>query len=130
MTKRLQHLVLTSSGRLGLVTLPWELHHYQAAVGGLIDYVGDDTHSMFINDEGKLEGLPRNTVASLYAHSQGWIDVTDHICGNVVFIGPPDHVGDTTEMSSDLMTDLLLNIPNLIGIAMAGLYEQKARARR
>ena len=60
------------------------LEQLQKAVGGYIEIVNvDDDKILIINEEGKLEDLPVNTMAtSLYQQVHGPIDV---IVGNVVF---------------------------------------------
>ena len=50
----------------------FSLEELQAFVGGWIEHVGlEDGRSMWINEEGKLEGLPWNIAASLLADLPG-----------------------------------------------------------
>jgi hypothetical protein len=59
----------------------YTLQEMQAAVGGYIEIVrlGSGRYLMVINEEGKLQGLPRNRLASiLYANAN------DHIVGNAL----------------------------------------------
>lgn len=78
-------------------------------VGGYVEAVrldddreGDETNIgsalMWLNEEGKLEGLPLNRLATDLAHAFRSIFPNDHIVGNVVFTGLPDNEGETTSL--------------------------------
>ena len=77
------HKLLTPAG--SIMPYPpagktYTLEELQAAVGGYIQIVSlGSAHLMVINEEGKLQKLPRNELASaLYAHDN------DHIVGNAL----------------------------------------------
>lgn len=72
---------------------------------------------MYLDEEGKLKGLPLNPLASiLYGHP------TDRIVGDVVVVGPPDVNGDDTDIrDSDL---------EWIGRCLTSLSEQIRLLRR
>lgn len=63
---------------------------------------------MWVNEEGKLDGLPVNPIATL-----AWIrdyGMTDVIVGNVVFTGGADEEGETLGLNDEQ----LANIKNLL----------------
>ena len=67
----------------------------QKAVGGYVQAIdlGDD-FTMWLNEEGKLEGLPHNERAQFYFDLRFGPDV-DYIVGDAIFTGGPDEEGDT-----------------------------------
>lgn len=80
------------------------LEALQSAVGGWVQYVQVlDGLLMWVNEEGKMDGLPHNK------HAQRFWDATyeagtDLIMGNVVFTGDADARGETlplTEAQAD-----------------------------
>lgn len=79
-------------------------------VGGWIEHVGlpDEGLSMYVNEEGKLEGLPINLLATdLFADQYPYLD--DVIVGNAVFVGEPDDEGND-EGLTDLQVQLLMSM--------------------
>ena len=70
------------------------LKQLQDAVGGWIEAVDlSPTLTMWCNEEGKLNGLPFNSLATdLWEESFG---MTDSIKGNVIFTGGVDDEGST-----------------------------------
>lgn len=74
-----------------------EYDQLSGSVGGLIEAVdlGPDL-TMWLNEEGKLIGLPVNEIGSaLWVLEYG---NTDIILGDVVFTGPSDENGDTLSL--------------------------------
>lgn len=83
-----------------------DLSAMQAAVGGYIEFVdlGPLTASMVVNEEGKLEKRPINRRATLLF----WLLFPtmrhrDVIVGDVLIVGHPDDVGNTTDVPADLV---------------------------
>lgn len=73
-----------------------EMTDYQDAVGGFFESIplGDD-HSLVINEEGKLEGLAPNRLATLLAFTfRSGIASDDIIVGNAVIVRNADDTGD------------------------------------
>lgn len=83
-----------------------KLEDYQDAVGGLIEAVefnigneasGDHYLTMYLNEEGKIFGLPTNDVATQFTTLfEGY-----YIAGDVVIIGLPDEEGNTKNLTVD-----------------------------
>jgi hypothetical protein len=82
-----------------VIDLPREggLSIMQEAVGGYIECVSFDGFEMWLNEEGKLIGLPINEVATAIWESH--YGATDVIMGNVLFTGEADDEGYSTELS-------------------------------
>lgn len=76
------------------------LENLQEAVGGLIQAVDLSSNlTMWCNEEGKLNGLPVNPVAT--AMWTRYFGETDVIVGNVVFTGGSDEEGETTGLLNE-----------------------------
>lgn len=89
--------------RLDLSDPKQELTSLQGAVGGYVQVIElSDTMAMWVNEEGKLAGLPYNGIATALWEARFGVG-TDVIMGNAVFTGTPDEDGDTQTISeSDL----------------------------
>ena len=115
MTK--QVLVISFTGELNTAELPENqgLSFLQEQVGGLvqvIDLVGElEGVSLWVNEEGKMYGLPINDSAThLWEKSYGKTDV---IAGNVVLTGGADDAGETmalTDEQVEMITNALLEM--------------------
>lgn len=86
-----------------------DLYDYQDIVSGLITGVYSPLlpvgTTIYANDEGLLLGMEYNTVASLVTGT--------HLVGPVVFAGPPDDEGDTTNITQEVI-DVILKYTNPI----------------
>lgn len=72
-----------------------ELAQLQGAVGGWVEAIDlNDSLTMWVNEEGKLTGLPHNPGAQRYWDS-AFGPGTDFIVGNAVLTGGIDGEGDT-----------------------------------
>jgi hypothetical protein len=92
---------------LDLDSVDSELRALQEAVGGWIqavDVVGD--MSIYLNEEGKMIGLPINPVATSY-FDETWGAGRDVINGDVVFTGLPDSEGDTTGLTPEQLANVM-----------------------
>lgn len=79
-----------------------DLDGLQALVGGYIEAVSLTEGHAYVNEEGKLMGLPVNALATDLAHAAGW-PYGDVLCGTVVFLGDsPD--GDEADVPPSLLT--------------------------
>jgi hypothetical protein len=77
---RIEHVTVPPSGRKD------SLPYLQGVVGGLIELVKTfDGRDMWINEEGKLEGLPANANATAFYKFNGY----DVIVGDAIVIGEP-----------------------------------------
>ena len=80
----------------------YELADLQKVVGGLIECVTLHKRlyvDMWVNEEGKLTGLPQNPIATaLFVDEYGTRDV---ILGDVIITGGIDHEGETQPLNSE-----------------------------
>lgn len=96
--------------------LPLELREfggladYQQAVGGSVEAVDLDSPAttLFVNDEGKIHGMPVNRRATLLAWlTNRYLRRSDVICGSAVLVGPPDEFGCSQRVPADFLALLL-----------------------
>lgn len=78
-----------------------DLDYLSGVVGGYIEAVTlrGVKVTMYINEEGKLDGLDVNRRATQLAWAGGGIDYSDFIVGNVVLVGAPDTLGNDTGLT-------------------------------
>lgn len=69
----------------------------QDEVGGWIELIAGPGWSAYLNEEGKLDGLPINTFATALAKTLRWTSY-DILVGPVVFVGPTDSRGNDTDV--------------------------------
>ena len=77
------------------------LEGLQSLVGGDIQALSFDGACGYINESGKVVGLPVNEVATSLAHQHQSIFVWDTINGDMVIVGPVDSEGEDTPLSVD-----------------------------
>jgi hypothetical protein len=88
------------------------LDKLQGAVGGWVQAIDlSDTITMWLNEEGKVEGLPHNETAQWYWDMAFGPD-TDYIVGDIVFTGGVDAQGDTLGLD-DKTVETLSNTKEL-----------------
>ena len=86
----------------------------KALVGGWIEGIagdadkigpaGDFTWFGYVDEEGKIKGLPVNEPATALASAIGWYGAgSDVLCGPVVFLGPVDGEGDDSDVPQFLI---------------------------
>jgi len=92
---------------LDLDSVDSELSTLQSAVGGWIEAVDvAGEMSIYLNEEGKMIGLPINYVATWY-FDQTWGAGKDIIVGDVVFTGLPDGEGKTMGLTVEQLTGVM-----------------------
>lgn len=73
------------------------LKTFQGLVGGWIEVISGEGWCAYLNEEGKIAGLPVNAAADSLARRLGWESLPgDVLVGSVVFCGPLDGEGDVT----------------------------------
>jgi hypothetical protein len=90
-----------------------ELSELQGVVGGYVECVtsADEKVTIWVNEEGKLHGLPPNKMATLvWWKLNPAMRGADVLCGNVVFTGGADAHGNTKSLTKSALksTDSLL----------------------
>ena len=98
-----QAMVIKVDGSIEMKTIAADLKSLQDEMGGYIELIklNDGKLSLYINEEGKLEGLPVNLVASLIANQTGLKG--DFIVGNAVFLGKGTADGRETSVDPDFV---------------------------
>jgi hypothetical protein len=79
------------------------LSEIQRAVGGYIEAIkAGSIGSGFVNEEGKLKGLPDNVIATAVWHRANKIHkFSDYLVGDVLFCGLPDDEGNSQDITED-----------------------------
>lgn len=108
---------ITTDNVVKIMELPEiEYETLYEAVNGLVELVSLNRDiDMWLNEEGKLLGLPINSIATLI-----WEQVfakTDIIAGNVIITGGADDEGNTIGLSDESITEVMLLIQNGINSA-------------
>jgi hypothetical protein len=87
--------------RIDLDFLSGQVGGYIEAVG--LDFAGDGEGAltMYLNEEGKLDGLPFNPRATILALGLGAIRRSDYIAGTAVVVGPADEEGYETGLDEE-----------------------------
>lgn len=97
---------VTTDKQLRWVEVP-TLADKQRCVGGLVEVIQQpDFCDMWVNEEGKIHGLPFNSIATDVALRV--IGLGDTIRGDVVITGPCDPEGEATDLSMESRTYRLL----------------------
>lgn len=84
-----------------------------AAVGGWLEGVPVRDVTAYINEEGKLKGLPQNKTATALAHRDEAIYPHDYIAGDMFVAGPLDEDGDITSLSEHWVADTMFYMNTL-----------------
>lgn len=106
--------IVKSSGVIEFKSLD-NLQDLQKTVGGHIEAIYcQDFGSGYVNEEGKLENLPVNIIATLiWAKTNKWKKVEDILCGDVIFTGEVDKEGNTKDISDKFM-ELILQFDRIV----------------
>ena len=83
------------------------------AVGGWIEGVALVGVTAYCNEEGKLEGLPVNALATRLAHTDKAIYPNDTINGDMIVLGPLDDEGESTSLSDEWIRVNLTSVGQL-----------------
>lgn len=80
-------LIIEPGGEIIVRDIEPTLTNLQHALGGgYLEGVTLDSCHLYCDEEGKLKGLPINTLATVLAHKLGW-PPGDMICGRALFFG-------------------------------------------
>lgn len=107
-------LIVTTDNETTIVEFDKDnaLKTFQTAVGGLVQVLSfKDDLEMYANEEGKIEGLPVNILAT-----RVWIEfygATDIIMGNVIFTGGVDDEGYTLGLTDERIEFLQKRVRNV-----------------
>jgi len=82
-------------------------------VHGYIEGVYLDGATAYVNEEGKLQGLPKNMAATDLAHAHNAIYGDDWIAGNMLIVGNCDDEGEMTTLTTEWLNANLKEIANV-----------------
>lgn len=107
-TRTVRAVVVHADGRVVDEQMPDTLETWQGIVGGYLEHVAltPGCH-LYCNEEGTLDGLPRNELATLaVAHLRP--ELGHQLCGDVVFLGgtPAGNEGSCPKSVADLVARL------------------------
>lgn len=110
-------LVIPTEGDITVGDMPVNgaegLEWLKEQVGGWIEGVGFDSRAHgYVNEEGKLEGLPPNFRATALLRAAGTIMPDDIIAGTLVLCGAVDRDGGDTALPDDVIEDVTLGLAN------------------
>ncbi len=92
-------LVINTDGTVAVIDPT--LDALQGAVGGWIQAVDlSDRLTLWVNEEGKMVGLPHNRYAQLL-WDEAYGEHTDYIVGNAVITGGSDEDGETVSLDDE-----------------------------
>jgi len=96
-------VTITAEGNYEVVPFEPGLKFLQAAVGGLIEPVDFEVmgleHTLWLNEEGKILGLPYNDLATYLV--AGWLFPGDYIVGDCIVTGGTGPEGETLSLDYD-----------------------------
>ena len=101
-------ILVTTEQEIKLLDQDFNLKVIQSYLGGLIEAISFGSRNShffaYINEEGKLIGLPENKIAtSVWYNSGERILIGDYLAGNVLFFGQIDDEGNETDVPDDLI---------------------------
>ena len=107
--------VIASGGLIVVRDLPEPITYDDmvSVVGGYIEGVYLDGATAYVNEEGKLHGLPKNEAATALAHAHNAIYGDDWIAGNMLIVGNSDDEGEMASLTTEWLNANLKEIANV-----------------
>ena len=107
--------VIASGGLIVVRDLPEPITYDDmvSVVHGYIEGVYLDGATAYVNEEGKLQGLPKNEAATALAHTHNAIYGDDWIAGNMLIVGNSDDKGEMTTLTNEWINANLKEIANV-----------------
>ena len=107
--------VIASGGLIVVRDLPEPITYDDmvSVVHGYIEGVYLDGATAYVNEEGKLQGLPKNEAATALAHTHNAIYGDDWIAGNMLIVGNSDDEGEMTSLTTEWLNANLKEIANV-----------------
>lgn len=103
-------ILIKTDGVTKVIEIKGTLAELQEAVGGYIEAIRLKDHVAYINEEGKLQGLPSNAMGTLVAWQHGGISLRDQIVGDMIILGPTDENGKDTDVQESFQQELFSSI--------------------
>lgn len=102
-------LVVKTDGTYEVIDQEWNYDQINKAVGGWIEavYFPGYKAEAYINEEGKILGLPENVVATnVWYNSGAKVLLGDYLAGDVVIFGEVDEEGNNTEVPLEIVAEI------------------------
>lgn len=99
-------LLVTTDNEVKLLDEDFHYERINELVGGWIEAVnfGDNSFFAYINEEGKIIGLPENKLATEFWYNSGQrILLGDYLAGNALFFGEVDDEGNNTDVPQEVI---------------------------
>lgn len=98
-------LVITPEGTTTVEEITPDLDTLQKLVGGYIEAAPTDgSVTVYVNEEGKVYGLPINEVGTrLYYKLAPFMEGVDILVGTIVILGAPDDEGEDTPVPDSVL---------------------------
>ena len=93
--------------------IPISYEDLVSCVGGYIEGVYLDGATAWVNEEGKLQDLSKNYVATDLAHAHNAIHTDDWIAGNMIIVGNSDDEGEMTSLTTEWLNANFKEIANV-----------------
>lgn len=112
-------LVVRTDNSMELIEQEWNYEQINKAVGGWIEAINfgkHDDHFAYINEEGKLLGLPTNELVTSYWYESGTrVLIGDYIAGDAVVFGEIDEEGNNTDVPDHVVSRFIKYQDNING---------------
>jgi len=107
--------VITATNLMVVRELPEPITYNEMVevVHGYIEAVYLDGAVAYVNEEGKLDGLPKNQAATDMAHAHNAIYGDDWIAGNMLITGECDDEGEMMSLTTEWINANLKEIANV-----------------
>ena len=97
----LNAVTVTTDGTASLVQIDQDFRSYQKVVGGYIEALFGPNITLYMNEEGYVQGLDHNASASLFVKKFLWR--SHPISGDVLILGGPDEEGNDTHVHKSVI---------------------------
>ena len=106
MNKTLNAVIVDPDGTVRKAEIENSLGAFQAVVGGYIEAVCGDNATIYVNEEGLIQGLPYNDAASHFAQRVLGLGVMLH--GTALILGAADEEGNDTHVHQSVANYYIL----------------------
>jgi hypothetical protein len=109
MSNTISALIFQTDGTVERREIEPTLDTFSQIVGGWIEAVSGRGGWMgYLNEEGKLDGLPPNPNGEQFLRTHGWQgSMWDVIVGPLVIVGKPDRHGNDTSLDEHFFQEVL-----------------------
>lgn len=109
----MSYAIIRTDGTHEVFEGPLSVETIQKSIAGpkeqkaFFEVIGKRDVSIYLNEEAKFAGLPRNSIITGFAHEHGMISPHDYVAGDCVVVGPPDDEGMDTDLPEGVLETIL-----------------------